>query len=138
MNNKKLNNYIYVIILIILIKYNKKDMKEYTYESVHDDCKYNIRVGESAQENWDLIQGSEQNDIWFHVKNTPSCHVVLTVNLKKGPHKSVINFCGALCKEGSKQKNNNNVIIIYTEIKNLKKGDQVGSVTTKNTREVRL
>lgn len=113
-------------------------MKNYTYDSVQDNCVYNIRAGESAQENWDLIQASNQNDMWFHVKNNPSCHVVLTVNPKKGPHKTVINFCAALCKEGSKQKENNNVIIIYTEIKNVKKCDKVGSVTTKNVREIRL
>ena len=113
-------------------------MKSYTYDSAHDNCKYEIKVGESAQENWDLIQTSEQNDVWFHVKNNPSCHVVLTVQPKKGPHKSVINFCAALCKEGSKQKGNNNIIVIYTEIKNIKKGEKVGSVTTKSIREVRL
>lgn len=113
-------------------------MKQYTHNSTQDDYKYNIRVGESAQENWDLIQASEQNDVWFHVKNNPSCHVVLTVNPKKDPHKSVINFCAALCKEGSKQKNNNNIIVIYTEIKNIKKADKIGSVTTKNIKYVRL
>lgn len=113
-------------------------MKKYTYDSTHDNCTYDIQVGESAQENWDLIQASNQNDIWFHVKNNPSCHVVLTVNPKKKPHKTVINYCAALCKEGSKQKDNNNIIVIYTEIKNVKKSEKIGSVTTKNTKEVRL
>jgi len=113
-------------------------MKEYTYESVHDDCEYQIHAGESAQENWDLIQNSEQNDIWFHVKNTPSCHVVLITHPKKEPHKSVINYCATICKEGSKQKSSKNTVIIYTEIKNIKKGNAVGSVTTKKTQEIKL
>lgn len=107
-------------------------MKENKYEYVHDDYKYSILTWESAQDNWDLIQASEQNDVWFfHVKNNPSCHVVLIVNPKRLPHKSVINFCATLCKEGSKWKENDNVTIIYTEIKNVKKGDKVGSVTIK-------
>jgi predicted ribosome quality control (RQC) complex YloA/Tae2 family protein len=114
-------------------------MKEYEYESVHDDCKYKIKVGESAQENWDLIDASSQNDIWFHVEAHPSCHVVLIIDQKKKtPHKTVINYCGALCKEGSKLKDSKNVKIIYTNIKNVKKGDKTGSVTTKNTKELKI
>jgi predicted ribosome quality control (RQC) complex YloA/Tae2 family protein len=112
-------------------------MKEYKYESVNDLCEYVIKVGESAQENWDLIDMSEQHDIWFHVESIPSCHVVLTV-LNKKPHKSVINYCAMLCKEGSKQKNAKNVKIIYTEIKNVKKADTPGSVTTKNVSHMKI
>lgn len=108
-------------------------MKEHQYESVQDDCIYNIKVGENAQENWDLISASEQNDIWFHVENNPSCHVVLSVGSKK-PHKSVINYCASLCKEGSKRKNSRTVNVIYTEIRNVRKADKPGSVTTRNTK----
>ena len=113
-------------------------MKTYEYESDNDETKYKIRVGESAQENWDLIANSKQNDLWFHVDNNPSCHVVLTVIESKYPHKSVINYCSALCKQGSKLNNNKNVTIIYTEIKNVKKADKIGSVTTKNTKNVKI
>ena len=113
-------------------------MKTYEYESVHDSYKYTIRVGESAQENWDLIDSSKQNDLWFHVENNPSCHVVLSAESGKTPHKSVINYCAALCKDGSKLKNNKNVNIIFTERKNVKKADTTGSVTTKNTRNVKV
>lgn len=109
-------------------------MKEYSYESVHDNCEYKIRVGENAQENWDLISESEQNDVWFHVENNPSCHVVLYVGDVKKPHKSVINYCASLCKEGSKKKYSKKVNVIYTEIRNVKKTDKPGSVTIRNTR----
>lgn len=114
-------------------------MKEYEYISTYDDCTYKIRVGESAQENWNLISDSSQNDIWFHVKDHPSCHVVLKINeYKKSPHKSVINYCASLCKEGSKLKLNKNINIIYTNIKNVKKADEIGSVTTKNTKIIKI
>lgn len=116
-------------------------MKILEYESLHDECAYTVKAGQSAQENWDLIESSEQNDIWFHVEGEPSCHVVLTVGeRKKKPHKSVINFCAALCKEGSKVKFNKNVKIIYTEIKNvkIKKTDNPGTVTTTNTKSTKI
>jgi predicted ribosome quality control (RQC) complex YloA/Tae2 family protein len=112
-------------------------MKEYQFESIYDDCTYTIRVGETAQDNWNLIDESKQNDVWFHVDNVSSCHVVLTVGEIKKPHKSVINYCAALCKAGSKLKNNKNVKIIYTEIKNIKKGDRPGSVITKNIKNAK-
>jgi predicted ribosome quality control (RQC) complex YloA/Tae2 family protein len=113
-------------------------MKEYEYNSRHDDKIFQIRIGESAQENWDLIDKSFQNDIWFHVHNQPSCHVVLTVDdYKKTPHKSVLNYCATLCKEGSKVKTNKNITVIYTLIKNVKKSGNPGSVTTTNTYKIK-
>lgn len=114
-------------------------MKAYEYESIHDQTTYTIRVGENAQENWNLIDDSSQNDIWFHVESHPSCHVVLSIgDHKQTPHKTVINYCAALCKEGSKFSNHKNIKIIYTEIKNVKKADTVGSVFTKNTKTVKM
>jgi predicted ribosome quality control (RQC) complex YloA/Tae2 family protein len=112
-------------------------MKEYEFESLYG--LYKIRVGESAQENWDLIDDSAQNDVWFHVEGHPSCHVVLSVgNAKKIPHKSVLNYCANLCKDGSKMKNNKNATVIYTLIKNVKKADKPGSVTTTKTNKIKV
>jgi predicted ribosome quality control (RQC) complex YloA/Tae2 family protein len=116
-------------------------MKVLEYESVHDECIYTIRAGESAQENWDLIESSAQNDIWFHVEGVASCHVVLNVGRRNStPHKSVINFCAATCKEGSNVKFNKNVKIIYTKIKNvkIKKTDKPGTVTASNTKSTKI
>jgi predicted ribosome quality control (RQC) complex YloA/Tae2 family protein len=114
-------------------------MKFVTFESVHDECTYNIRIGESAQENWELIDSSAQNDIWFHVDGISSCHIVLEIgNRKKTPHKSVVNQCASLCKDRSKAANMKSVKVIYTEIKNVKKADNPGSVYTKNTKTTKV
>lgn len=110
-------------------------MKEIEYESQYGT--YKIRIGENAIENWRLIDDSKQNDLWFHVENHPSCHVVLSCESNNNIHKSVINHCAYLCKEGSKLKVNKSVKIIYTEIKNVKKADKIGSVTTKNTKHIK-
>lgn len=115
-------------------------MKEYKYECSQTGIKYSIWVGESAQDNWDIISAAEYTDIWFHVEKIPSCHVILLSNNTpiKNIHKNVIKYCAALCKEGSKQKNYSKVSIIYTEIQNVtinKKGD-VGSVMTRKTTKI--
>jgi predicted ribosome quality control (RQC) complex YloA/Tae2 family protein len=114
-------------------------MKELKYDSIHDKTIYTIRVGGSAEENWNLIDRSKQNDIWFHVDGMPSCHVVLEMPDKnKPPNRSVIKYCAILCKNGSKSKDMNKVSIIYTKIKNVKKSDVTGSVTTKNTKVIKI
>lgn len=113
-------------------------MKEYEYDSRHDDRIFRIHIGETAQENWDLIDDSSQNDIWFHVHGKPSCHVVLSIDdYKKIPHRTVLNYCATLCKEGSKLKTNKNITVIYTLIKNVKKSDKPGSVTTTKTNKIK-
>jgi predicted ribosome quality control (RQC) complex YloA/Tae2 family protein len=111
-------------------------MKDFTFE--YDACIYTIKAGQTAQENWNLIDESNEDDIWFHVEDLPSCHVVLKNDGKNKLHKSVIKYCANICKEGSKQKHAKNVRIIYTEIKNVKKGKDVGSVTVSSIRHIKV
>lgn len=107
-----------------------------------DDYTYTIKIGKNAQENWDIISESSQNDMWFHLGGSmPSPHVVLIIpenfKLKKIPTK-IITECGSLCKKHSKFANIKKVSVIYTEIKNVTKGETVGSVYTKKTTTVVL
>lgn len=123
---------------LIIIDYDMY-MREEEYECPVTSTIYTIMIGENAQDNWDIIAQSSQNDIWFHVENSPSCHIVLSVPPKvKTAHRSVYKYCAGLCKEGSKVKNAKAVSIIYTEIKNVtidKKG-ATGSVFTRKTKKI--
>lgn len=104
----------------------------------HDDVTYIIWIGKNAQENWDIITKASQNDIWFHLEDFSSPHVILRVEdtkLKVVP-KILINKCASLCKQHSKYNKINKISIIYTEIKNVKKGDKVGSVMTQKTKSL--
>ena len=117
-------------------------MKELEFECPNTNNIYRIKVGKSAQDNWDIIEDADSSDIWFHVANHPSCHVILEVNgtpIKK-IHRSVIKHCSILCKEGSKQKNVRKVKIIYTEVKNITidKKSKIGSVITHNTKNITI
>lgn len=103
---------------------------------------YQIKVGESAQDNWDIIESSDRSDVWFHVEKFPSCHVILSTDSEplKKIHRSVMKYCASLCKEGSKQRNAKGVSIIYTEVQNVtidKKGN-VGSVFSRKTKKIMI
>jgi predicted ribosome quality control (RQC) complex YloA/Tae2 family protein len=89
-------------------------------------------IGENAQENWNLIDKSENHFIWFHIANNPSSHVVIKIEKKDiiNINKSTLLHCASRCKMHSKLKNNKNVNVIYTQIINIKKGIDVGSVIT--------
>lgn len=102
----------------------------------YDEIDYRIRIGQTAQENWDLISDSSQNDLWFHLEKHPSPHVVIeTPNKIKKIPKRVISRAAELCVEYSKQVHG---YVIYTEIKNVKKSEKVGSVTTRKTTRLLL
>jgi len=89
------------------------------------------KIGQNAQENWDIIKESNQTDLWFHIDKLPSCHVVLSTKNKKFD-KDDIRTCAKLCKENSKY--NGTVNIIYTQIKNISiDKSQVGSVHVKKS-----
>ncbi len=95
---------------------------------IYKNSEYVIYIGSCKEENWKLIDESLENDIWFHVSDKPSCHVIL-----KNPQKlslrsipiQVIKRCAYLCKVHSKLPI---CVINYTQIKNVKKAEHIGSV----------
>jgi predicted ribosome quality control (RQC) complex YloA/Tae2 family protein len=94
---------------------------------------YNILIGVSDQNNWDIIDNASQNDIWFHVEGQPSCHVIINTNGETNIEKRVINHAAMLCKMNSKAQHQKRTRIIYTLIKNVRKYDKIGSVQATNT-----
>jgi len=91
-----------------------------------DNIKSNIvfYIGQNAMENYDIIDSSKPDDLWFHIKSVPSCHVIASIdNLnydKKQLHKIAIQ--GAmLCKQNSKYKSDKKVDVIYCNIQDVKK-----------------
>lgn len=88
----------------------------------------NIWIGESAKDNWDILDKSSQNDIWMHLDNFTSPYVIIK---DPDPHKSILNYAAGLCKSHSKHSNLNKVKVIYTLVKNVRKGEKEGSVTIK-------
>ena len=98
--------------------------------SIKTDIEF--RIGSNAHENFDLIDDSHPNDLWFHVNQSPSCHVVAKIrdNIydKKQQHKIAIQ--GAiLCKQFSKCKSERSVSIMVAPIHCITKTKKIGCVT---------
>jgi predicted ribosome quality control (RQC) complex YloA/Tae2 family protein len=76
-----------------------KTKKAQTYESFYFEG-YKIMLGTSERENIHLLENSKASDFWFHLKDRPSCHVIVQ-NTKKTIPESVINQAAILCAKFS-------------------------------------
>ncbi len=99
---------------------------------------FDVLIGENAQDNWDVIDKADQFDIWFHIKDQPSSHVLLKLPSSKTKCSSRLLFqCAQLCKNNSKCKNISSVTVIYTERKNInKQTNKIGAVIAKKTNKI--
>lgn len=101
---------------------------------------YTIYIGQNKTENWELIDAADNTDIWFHISNYPSCHIILKnidcVKLRDIP-REVIKRAAYLCKINSSSiiKSMKKCVVIYAPISEVKKTEIVGqvSVTTHKT-----
>lgn len=119
-------------------------MKECTLDDIKLGIQMTYFIGNNAQENWNLIDASNQNDLWFHLKDQPSAHVVLKmpdgITDKKISKQSILH-CAVECKAHSKfshMSGKSKMKVIYTEIKNVSKAETVGAVHVKQERVVSI
>lgn len=90
-----------------------------------------IKIGENAEDNDQIIKEAKQTDVWFHLSNLPSCHVIIECSRDFPITSQMINYCGFLVKENTKYKNFQRVKVNYTEIKNVKRTEIKGKVILK-------
>ena len=108
-------------------------MKLETFE--YDGIMYNIKIGRNAAENTELVQNANKSDIWFHLSDSPSCHVILETNAKLNQiNRQVISRCAYLCKMYSKPLAKSKVI--YTQIENVQVTRIPGQVITTNCKTI--
>jgi predicted ribosome quality control (RQC) complex YloA/Tae2 family protein len=101
----------------------------------------NYSIGKNAKDNFDIIDSADQNDLWFHIHNEPSCHVIAhipNINLNKKQLRQIITQGAVLCKSNSKFKSDKNIEVIYTKIKDVVKTDILGSVIANNTKNISI
>src|SRR5665647_2201289 len=113
-------------------------MLTFTIFDQKQDADITIFVGQSAAENWQLIDNAKQQDLWFHLDKFASPHVVISMPEKGDVSSSTIKYAALLCKEHSKEatKYLKKITVIYTNIKNVTKADKVGSVYTKRIKKI--
>ena len=44
---------------------------------------YTIIIGKNKNENWAIIDDASGTDLWFHISEMPSCHVLLKNDEKR-------------------------------------------------------
>jgi predicted ribosome quality control (RQC) complex YloA/Tae2 family protein len=93
--------------------------------------KMKVKYGKNAAENWRIYEVADEEDMWFHVDDDPSAHVIL-----EDPYTcedEAFHVCARLCVERTpKLRERDNVKVIYTKIGNLKKGKCIGELMIQN------
>jgi len=67
---------------------------------------------------------SDGNDIWFHTKDYPGSHVILSVK-NRYPTDESIYFAASIAKKYSKGKNKDNVEVVYCYVSDVVKTDDM-------------
>lgn len=96
-----------------------------------------VKLGENCKENWQLISDKKvkSNFYWFHLSSFPSGHLVL---FSEVINPEIMYECYLICKIHSRQRNNNNLKVDCTQIKNLKKTENIGEVEYKSNKKVKV
>jgi predicted ribosome quality control (RQC) complex YloA/Tae2 family protein len=88
-------------------------------------------IGKNAKHNNCIIDNASENDIWFHVKDLPSCHIIAVIPediIDKKDLRYIIKRGALLCKSRSKYSNIKKLDIVYTYIKNIVKTEIEGTI----------
>ena len=107
-----------------------------------DGNEYIFLIGTHQDENQTLIDNSNAADIWFHVANVPSCHVICRIDnivIKDKKHLRKIIKQGALCcKIHSNFANVKNLEITYCLVGDLTNTDVVATVIVNNGKSIKI
>jgi predicted ribosome quality control (RQC) complex YloA/Tae2 family protein len=99
-----------------------------------------FRVGQNAKENFDLIDDSKADDIWFHISQSSSCHVVASIPTDKKYDKKILKRIAVqgavICKQYSRYKSDEGVSVIYTKIQNVIKTPTIGAVSVEEYKTI--
>ncbi len=101
-------------------KMQKKAKKEKVYDGVENFYYegYKISLGKNEKANAALLKNAKMSDIWMHLKDIPSTHVIIKSSKKEIPE-NVLEFAAKLCvKFSTTQKSD--YLVDYTPRRNVK------------------
>lgn len=106
-----------------------KTKKVYGYRCYEVDG-YTVKVGRNNKENEEVTFSAAPDDVWLHVKDYPSSHVVISTG-GKGVSDEVLKIAAEICAYGSTARGGGKIEVVYTKRANVKKqrGKKIGSVT---------
>lgn len=96
-------------------------------------------AGKNASDNTNLINSSEENDIWFHLADGPSSHVVAKVHnlvMTRKQRKAVIRKGAKISKMISKHSSTKSLAISYSLIKDVITTNVPGGVILNNCTDI--
>jgi len=104
-------------ILLPKQKQSKKAKKEQkSYESFFIEG-FKVMLGKNEKGNIELLKEAKKRDIWFHIKDTPSSHVIIRTDKANVPQ-SVLDFAAKICVEFSVTKKGT-YLVDYTQRRNV-------------------
>jgi predicted ribosome quality control (RQC) complex YloA/Tae2 family protein len=92
------------------------------------------KLGESALENWELIDKAKHNNYFFHLSSFPSGYVILET---KTPTLEILMKAALLCKNGTKYRYLKDIKVDYCLCNNVIKSDKLGEVIFISNRKVK-
>lgn len=99
-------------------------------------------IGQSAADNFAVIDAASPDDIWFHAGgNESSCHVIAEIPevIDKKHLRYIVKAGAVLCRQHTNRlKSAKNVEFIYTQVRNVAKTAVPGSVIAQHTKSIRL
>lgn len=90
-------------------------------------------IGKNKQDNWRILNEARDADVFFHLSSFSSCYVILKEEFITDEN---IQICARLCKENTKYKHLNDIMVDMTVCSNVKRGENVGEVYYKSNRKV--
>jgi predicted ribosome quality control (RQC) complex YloA/Tae2 family protein len=101
-----------------------------------DNKEYDVYIGKNARGNTEIIKICHPESLWFHLDNISSPHIILDSQgdeIEKKYINQIANKLIELKKNAPKRTN-----AIYTKLKNVKVTKTMGTVTTKDTKKIKL
>ena len=93
------------------------------------------RLGQSAKENWSLLDNAREHHIFLHLRSFPSGYVI--IEYEKDHTSFMIYTAAEICKDNSKYKSLRDVKVDWCKCGNLEKTDKIGEVYFKSNRLVK-
>jgi predicted ribosome quality control (RQC) complex YloA/Tae2 family protein len=87
-----------------------------------------FRIGQCKEDHHQMIDESSPQDLWFHLEDFPSSHIIASVpdDLNREKVKEIIRYGIRLSRE--KSKYGSDVAVVYRRIRDVKKSNVIGEV----------
>lgn len=97
---------------------------------------YTLYIGKNALGNEEIIKICHPESIWFHLNNISSAHIILDSKGDDIPKRYLNSVAGLLFKYKTNIPKNTNVI--YTQVKNVKLTNTLGTVIPSRSKIIKF